>query len=304
VQEGALRFGPWLLLLSAAMPEPRLWSRRHLGWVLLVLFLAGITLGGPEHVFRGLRDLAAWPLPNVGARDAAALACAVAAFACIGWWSYSARSIELGLAGVLLLAAAGLAEHSHLPGWFAAAAALATLALLHASYRMAFVDTLTGLPNRRALDETLERLTGSYALAMVDIDHFKTFNDTYGHAAGDRVLHEVAQGLRRHAAGQAFRYGGEEFCIIYRGRESEKPQLPLDRARKAVGIQRVTITLPAPKRGARAKDKPGTREVSVTISIGVAQRTTERRTPDEVIKAADRALYKAKEKGRNRVVAG
>jgi diguanylate cyclase (GGDEF)-like protein len=284
------------------MPEPRLWSRRHLIWLLAVLFLLGITLGAPEHVFRGLRDLAAWPLPRVGARDAAALVCACAAFVCVGWWAYSARSIELGLAGVLLLAAAGCAEHSLMPAWFAAAAAAATLALLHASYRMAFVDTLTGLPNRRALDETLERLSGAYALAMIDIDHFKAFNDSYGHAAGDRVLREVAQGLRRHAAGQAFRYGGEEFCVIYRGRESEKPGLPLERARKAIGIQRVEITLPAPKRGARSKDKPGTREVSVTISAGVAQRNTERRTPDDVMKAADRALYKAKDKGRNKVM--
>jgi diguanylate cyclase (GGDEF)-like protein len=302
VQEGALRFVPWLLVASAVMPEPRLLSRRHGVWLLVGLLLLAITLGAPEHVFAGLRDLAAWPLPAIGARDGAALVCALAAFLCVGWWSYSGRSIELGLAGVLLLAAAGCAEHSRLPGWFAAAALVAVLALLHASYRMAFVDTLTGLPNRRALDETLERLTGSYALAMVDIDHFKAFNDTYGHAAGDQVLREVAQTLRRHAAGQSFRYGGEEFCVVYRGRESEKPALPLERARKAIGIQRVTIALPPPKRGARAKDKPGSREVAVTISAGVAQRSAERRGFEDVIKAADRALYKAKEKGRNRVV--
>lgn len=301
-QEGALRFVPWLLVASATMPEPRLLSRRHALWLLVALVLLAITLMAPEHVFRGLRDLAAWPLPALGLRDDAALVCAFAAFVCVGWWSYSGRSIELGLAGVLLLAAAGCAEHSQLPGWFAAAATLAVFALLHASYRMAFVDTLTGLPNRRALDETLERLTGSYALAMIDIDHFKAFNDSYGHAAGDKVLREVAQTLRRHASGQAFRYGGEEFCVVYRGRESEKPALPLERARKAVGIQRMTITPLPSRRGARAKEKPAPREVAVTISAGVAQRTPERRGYDEVIKAADRALYKAKEKGRNRVV--
>lgn len=300
VQEGALRFAPWLLLASAAMPEPRLWSRRHLVWMFASMFLLGITLGAPPHVFAGLRDLAAWPLPVEGARNGAALMCAVAAFACLGWWSFSARTIELGLAIVLLLAAAGCAEHSVMAGWFAAAAATAVLALLYASYRMAFIDTLTGLPNRRALDETLSRLSGSYALAMIDIDHFKGFNDTYGHAAGDVVLREVAQCLKRHAGGQAYRYGGEEFCVVYDGRDSEKPAIPLERARKAVGIQRVTVPAPAPRRG---KARPGaTRQVAVTISAGCAQRNAQRRTPDDVLKAADQALYKAKDKGRNRVV--
>jgi len=303
VQEGALRFAPWLLLASAAMPEPRLLSRRHLLWMLAVVFFVGITLGAPRHVFEGLRHLAAWPLPTMGARNGAALLCACAAFVCIGWWSFSARSIELGLAVVLLLAAAGCAEISVLPGWFAAAAATAVLALLYSSYRMAFIDTLTGLPNRRALDETLSRLSGNYALGMIDIDHFKTFNDTYGHAAGDVVLREVAQCLRRHVGGQVYRYGGEEFCVVYAGRESEKPALPLERARKAIGIQRVTVPAPAPKRGARGKDAKTTREVAVTISAGFAQRTAQRRAADEVLKAADQALYKAKDKGRNRVVA-
>ena len=303
VQQGALRFAPWLLLASAAMPEPRLISRRHLAWMLVLLLLVGVTLGASARVFEGLRDLAAWPLPAVSARDAAALLCAVAAFVCIGWWTYSARSIEIGLAVVLLLAAAGCAEYSVMPAWFAAAAATALLALLHSSWRMAFIDTLTGLPNRRALDDTLARLSGSYALAMVDIDHFKKFNDTYGHAAGDVVLREVARSLKREAGGQAFRYGGEEFCIVYAGRESDKPSLPLERARRAIGIQRVEVPAAPPKRGTRAKTARTTQEVAVTISAGCAQRNAQRRAPDEVLKAADQALYKAKDKGRNRVVA-
>jgi diguanylate cyclase (GGDEF)-like protein len=309
VQEGTLRFAPWLLLASAAMPEPRLLSRRHLVWLLALLALAGITLGAPAHVYAGLRDLAAAPLPLAGARNGAALLAAVAAFACLAWWSWSGRVIELGLAIVLLLAAAGCAEYSALPGWFAAAGATAVLALLWSSYRMAFIDTLTGLPNRRALDETLARLSGPYALAMVDIDHFKGFNDTYGHAAGDVVLRAVAQCLRRHAGGHAFRYGGEEFCVVYGGRASEKPALPLERARKAIGIQRVEVPAPAAaKKRARRDEKPSraaaTREVAVTISAGCAQRTPQRRSAQDVLKAADAALYKAKGKGRNCVVAG
>lgn len=302
VQEGALRFAPWLLLVSAAMPEPRLLSRRHLMLLLTTAALAGITLAAPRHVYEGLRDLAAWPLPVHSARNAAALLCACSAFVCIGWWTFRARSIELGLGVVLLLAAAGCTEVSRLPAWFAAAAATAVLAILYSSYRMAFIDTLTGLPNRRALDETLARLSGSYALAMVDIDHFKGFNDTYGHAAGDVVLREVAQCLRRHAGGHAYRYGGEEFCVVYNARGGDKAALQLERARKAIGIQRIAVAAPAPKRGARTKDAKAMREVAVTVSAGCAQRNAQRRAPDEVLKAADQALYKAKDKGRNRVV--
>jgi diguanylate cyclase (GGDEF)-like protein len=304
LQDGALRFAPWLLLATAAMPEPRLLARRNALWLVLVLALTGITLGAPQHIFLGLRDLAAWPSPVEGARNSAALICACAAFGCIAWWSFSARVIELGLAIVLLLAAAGCIENSALTGWFATAAAVAMLTLLYSSYRMAFIDTLTGLPNRRALDETLARLSGPYALAMVDIDHFKGFNDTYGHAAGDLVLREVAQSLRRHAGGHAFRYGGEEFCVVYEGRASEKPILPLDAARKAIGRQRIEVPAPAPKRKPRGKPaKAEMKEVAVTISAGCAQRSAQRRGPDDVLKAADQALYKAKDKGRNRVVA-
>jgi diguanylate cyclase (GGDEF)-like protein len=303
VQEGALRFAPWLLLASAAMPEPRLLARRNAAWLIAVLALTGITLGAPAHIFEGLRDLAAWPLPVTGARSGAALVCACAAFACLAWWAFSARVIELGLTIMLLLCAAGCIANETLAGWFALAAAVAVLTLLYSSYRMAFIDTLTGLPNRRALDETLARLSGPYALAMVDIDHFKGFNDTYGHAAGDVVLREVAQCLRRHAGGHAFRYGGEEFCVVYEGRASEKPALPLELARKAVGRQRVEILMPAPKRAPRGKaPKPQTREVGVTISAGCAQRTPQRRAHEDVLKAADQALYKAKEKGRNKVI--
>ena len=78
------------------------------------------------------------------------------------------------------------AEHARRALALAGAGGLLTV--LYASYRMAFVDALSGLPNRRALDETLARLTGDYALAMVDVDHFKSFNDTHGHDAGDTVL--------------------------------------------------------------------------------------------------------------------
>ncbi|MER3423211.1 MAG: GGDEF domain-containing protein, partial [Nitrospiraceae bacterium] len=76
--------------------------------------------------------------------------------------------------------------------YFAAAGLVLTLAVLQTSYAMAYHDDLTGLPGRRALNETLLKLSGRYTIAMVDVDHFKTFNDQYGHDVGDQVLRMVA----------------------------------------------------------------------------------------------------------------
>jgi diguanylate cyclase (GGDEF)-like protein len=302
VQDGALRFAPWLLLLCVAMPEPRLLSRRHAALVAITAALVGITLGAPTHVFLGLRDLAAWPLFGLGAAAGATVLCCVAAFASFGRWALSARPIDLGLGLVLLPAAVGCANAGGAAGWFAFAAALALLSILYASYRMAFIDQLTELPNRRALDETLSRLSGSYALAMVDIDHFKSFNDTYGHAAGDIVLREVARNLRRHAGGRAFRYGGEEFCVVYGSGSSRQVAERLEKARGEIESQRIGVTPAAKPKRATAK-KPRDSQVSVTISGGCAMRDEQRRAASEVLKAADQALYKAKAKGRNRIIA-
>jgi diguanylate cyclase (GGDEF)-like protein len=302
VQDGALRFAPWLLLLSIAMPEPRLLSRRHAALLVLVAALVGITLGAPAHVFTGLRNLAAWPLFGLSPAFGATVLCCIAAFLSFGRWALSARPIDLGLGLVLLPAGVGCAQGAAAPSWFAAAAGLALLSILYASYRMAFIDQLTELPNRRALDETLSRLSGSFALAMIDIDHFKSFNDSYGHAAGDVVLKEVARNLRRHAGGRAFRYGGEEFCVVYGSGSQRQVQQRLEKARGEIESQRIGVT-PSVKARRAPEKKPRDAQVSVTISAGCAMRDDQRRAALDVLKAADQALYKAKAKGRNRIVA-
>src|SRR6185436_12678910 len=105
-------------------------------------------------------------------------------------------------------------EWGHVPTIFAAfmAAAGAVLvgALMQESHRLAFRDELTGLPGRRALDARLRSLPGRYTVAMVDVDHFKKFNDTHGHDIGDQVLKLVGARLAEvGGSGKAFRYGGE-----------------------------------------------------------------------------------------------
>jgi diguanylate cyclase (GGDEF)-like protein len=178
---------------------------------------------------------------------------------------------------------------------------------LEDSSRLAFNDELTGLPGRRAFDDALVGLGGDYAVAMVDIDHFKRFNDRWGHEAGDQALRMVADELRDvRGGGRPYRYGGEEFAILFPGRPSAEAVPHLERLRVRVASRPFAIRSPQrppskPKRPPAASRSP--RRVKLTVSIGLAGPGTRRGTPQDVLRAADRALYRAKSEGRNRVVA-
>ena len=193
-----------------------------------------------------------------------------------------------------------------------ASAALTALSisLAHEGFHMAFRDELTGLPGRRALNERLQRMGRVYTLAMADVDHFKAFNDTHGHDVGDQVLRMVASQLRRVAGGgYAYRYGGEEFTLVFPGKTAVEAMPHLETVRRAIEAYQMRLRdKPArPKadqvgqrrRGARGGRN--SRPLRVTVSIGVAERGDALRAPDAVIKAADQALYKAKDGGRNQV---
>ncbi len=165
--------------------------------------------------------------------------------------------------------------------------------------RAAMFDSLTGIHNRRWLDDTLQRLssrlerTGStLSVSLVDIDHFKRFNDRFGHAAGDHVLVTVAKLLPSNLrpSDLVARYGGEEFVILF-------PDTPLDQAmvaaeRVRVAVERAQNTLP-----------DGTTLPPITISMGVAQ-LRPGQPIGELLTVADLAMYQAKESGRNRVHRG
>jgi len=153
-------------------------------------------------------------------------------------------------------------------------------------------DTLTKVPNRRYFDEQAgieferaRRTQGALALAVVDIDHFKQFNDHYGHARGDEVLKLVAEhlshGVRR--GDSVCRFGGEEFAVILPGADTHEASALAEALRRTV---QATMSNDAP----------------ITISVGVAS-TREHAfgSVDELFRAADRALYRAKDLGRNRV---
>ncbi len=178
-------------------------------------------------------------------------------------------------------------------------------AVAHEAYQMAFRDELTGLPGRRALNERLQRLGRDYVIAMVDVDHFKKFNDTHGHDVGDQVLRLVASQLRKvGGGGKAYRYGGEEFTLLFPGKSVEQCMPHLEVVRLAIEQYRMQLrdSQNRPRDDRQGKQRRGGKaagEVSVTVSMGVAERQAEQRSPQEVIKEADKALYSAKTAGRN-----
>jgi len=216
------------------------------------------------------------------------------------------RSFAWALIPTLLgLSAARAGSAGFSTFYLATAALILIVAVVEASYHMAYQDSLTGLPARRALNEALLRLGGHYTVAMLDVDHFKRINDRHGHDVGDQVLKMVAAKLAEvGGGGKAYRYGGEEFAVIFAGRGAEECLPDLEKLRETVEDTR--FILRARFRSKEKKEKvltekgPGER-VPVTISIGVAEKSDRYAKWDQVVKAADRALYRAKEGGRNQV---
>jgi diguanylate cyclase (GGDEF)-like protein len=209
-------------------------------------------------------------------------------------------ALTLGMAVGVLPGAALASFH------IGAAGLLLTLAIVETSYSLAYRDELTGLPTRRALWQTFDSVGGTYSVAMIDIDHFKRFNDRHGHDVGDQVLKMVASRLAQvSGGGKAFRYGGEEFTVVFPGKSRDQALEPLEELRERIAASRFSVRRTGrprkkPNRGPK-KSKRAPRQLSVKVSIGVAERTDKTRNPESVIKAADKALYRAKKAGRNRV---
>jgi diguanylate cyclase (GGDEF)-like protein len=188
---------------------------------------------------------------------------------------------------------------------YSAGAALLLVAyVLEGSHSMAFRDTLTGLPGRRAFEHELLKVGRQYAIAIADIDYFKTFNDTYGHDVGDQVLRMVATHLAHvGGGGRAFRYGGEEFTLLFPRKQAEDVREVVEDLRKRIDGSSFALRgrdRPESKPENRSKgSRPRSPRLSVTVSVGIAGRNGNRSSPDEVIRAADEALYSAKRGGRN-----
>jgi diguanylate cyclase (GGDEF)-like protein len=214
------------------------------------------------------------------------------------------KAVESSLLWSLVAAFIALHESatSHLQGvYFAAGGLTLIVALIETSYAMAYLDELTQLPSRRALNEALLKLGESYSIAMLDVDHFKKFNDSYGHESGDQALRLVASRLSHiSGGGKAYRYGGEEFAILFPNRSSEEVFVYLDRMRRV--IEQSVFTVRGKDRRRKGKTgigRGGKKQTNVTVSIGLATTNGDKLAPAEVLRMADQALYKAKAKGRN-----
>ncbi|WP_394142330.1 GGDEF domain-containing protein [Vibrio chagasii] len=191
---------------------------------------------------------------------------------------------------------------------FSLSGTLIIIYVMSASHDMAFNDQLTNIPGRHALEVDMKHLGRKYSMAMVDIDHFKKFNDTYGHDIGDDVLKLVASILKETTGGaRAYRYGGEEFTIIFKGKHAEQVEEHLQTLVSEVHNYDMTIRNAKERpdnhdEGIKKRGKNGqsAEVVNVSVSIGLADSTTTKH-PEEVLKLADQALYKAKKTGRNKL---
>jgi diguanylate cyclase (GGDEF)-like protein len=229
-------------------------------------------------------------------------------------WSLAAFFLSLHFAGAARLSMI----------YSATAVCILAVSIIENSYLLAYHDELTTLPSRRAFNDALLRLQEPYSIAVVDIDHFKQFNDTYGHDTGDQVLRLVASNLSRvTGGGTAYRCGGEEFTILFPGKTTPEVVEHLERLRTTIessefqmrGVDRRQTRRGPERRTERvsgrskrkgyairqlAQEKPA-RALSVTVSIGLSMSDAEKSGPELVIEAADKALYRAKANGRNRL---
>jgi diguanylate cyclase (GGDEF)-like protein len=319
-QPARLAFHATALLLPLDLALIGVWRERGLFTAagLARLALLGVQL--PVVTFFWLaylpRAIAAFERPltrsgrlaALGLSEPAVLAFGVAAVVLLGVLARRAGPLEGALLGALaasfLVLVVGPASDA---GTVLSGAATATVlaGLVQGASASAYRDALTGLPGRRAFDEEVERLGRRFTVALVDVDHFKQFNDTWGHDAGDQVLRLVASRLARvGGGGRSFRHGGEEFAVLFPavGLKVAEPHLEAVRAAIAAagftvrGADRPRRKPPSPKRSARERSR-----LAVTVSIGAAERDTRHDDAWAVVAAADAALYRAKAAGRNRL---
>jgi diguanylate cyclase (GGDEF)-like protein len=300
--------------------RPRTFGRRLLAVVLPLLFIAAFAaLPAVSRwvtttrviVFRPMSPMLALPLAGVLAFLAAAVALlrrgqphesprlgallAIALLQLFGALNFASSlwgPSRGGAAFLLFMCAAGI---------------VLVWTILESAWWRSTIDELTELPGRRALRHHLRSLGPTYAIAIIDIDHFKQVNDTHGHEVGDQVLRFIASHLRRSPVGIAYRQGGEEFVIVCEGQTFESVLVGMDELRDEIAESEFVLRdkdRPAQKpKDALSRPPQPRRTIRITVSIGVSRATRRRATPEAVQSAADRSLYQAKTDGRNRVCA-
>jgi len=309
----------WLpinFMILALAPESRvLFTWRNAGLLTLVIAQYGITyflIATHPQEYRAVIlfpldtsfDISPWTRLSIPAVGASFLAFAVVLLRVLRRFDL----ITLGIFWLLtgwVLAMDTLGTQPYFSLFVLLSTLVLAVALLQIWYDIAYLDQLTGLPGRLALNELIRNLKGNYTVAMVDVDFFKKFNDTYGHDVGDQILKLVASKLRQvTGGGSAFRYGGEEFTVVFPHKRVKDVFAHLSALRET--IEETHMILRSKSRPNQKPDplpvrKQPLRYLNVTVSIGIAEHNEELTTPAAVLKAADEALYRAKERGRNRL---
>lgn len=293
-----------ILVILPDRPVPRPSTLVHLTVILaqpwLVHWLLDFTAGDLQ--------LSAWFVLAQTTQASLMIFLIAAIFALLGL-AVKRSALEVSMLWVLaccLLALHGDFGFSGAAMMLGAAQLTLLLGLFEDSHRLAFLDDLTGLPGRRALNDALRLLNGRFAVGMVDIDHFKNFNDRHGHEAGDQALRMVGDCLNHvGGGGTAYRYGGEEFTILFTGSSAETAKMSLEELRTAIAARKFSIRAKKrprkkPKRLKTPKKPP--KQLTLTVSMGLAKPNARHASPDAVLRAADKNLYRAKKNGRNRVV--
>ena len=308
---------PLLSMFLLLIPETGIWNRQGLIVSLLFVFLAlacvELAVWLPQASEAAADYYRARPADGYVLSYGATLLAALVFIIGLVLVVLRNEETEAALLGVLaaLFLSLGLLHLQDISVAMSVAAGLCLVwGLLRSTHAMAYRDELTGLLGRRALSERLDRLGRRYCIAMLDVDHFKKFNDKHGHDVGDEVLRMVSSQIDRvGAGGTAYRYGGEEFCVVFPRRSAEEAAAELDRVREQIADYRMSIRdrslRPVRSRdGARKRGatRLGSSHVAVTISAGVAERSEDYPRPDAVVMNADKMLYRAKKAGRNRVV--
>ena len=250
-----------------------------------------------------------WPmLEKIPMAEPAIIAFVFAAFLLLIRYAQDRGAIECGFFWLLVSCFLALNTVDIGPAstiFFSTGGLVLITALIETTYGRAYRDELTGLAGRRALSETLAKLGSRFTVAMVDIDRFKKFNDSFGHHVGDQVLRMIASKLENATGGgRAFRYGGEEFVMVFPGKPLDDAFSHLEKLRKDISdsgfyLRGTDRRFEKPKGTQKGKTPKGRKKV--TVSIGVAERDERNKSPQQVVRAADQALYRAKNKGRNKV---
>lgn len=309
---------PLNYILLAFFPE-RGSEQRIMLWFLLLLFVESVFVAAaarPEQSSPGFLHLHIFSSWGSRMPQTAAIAFMIA----IGFLLFRLiqfhKAIDSGMMWSLISAwvgfEAGPLGHKG-TAYFGVAALMLASSIVENSYSLAFHDELTGLSSRRAYNDALLLLKSPYAVALVDIDHFKSINDTYGHDTGDQALRYVAAKIARvGGGGHAYRVGGEEFTILFPGKTASAVQDYLELLRLNIenssfrvrsGQERRHAARDTDRRakiGRRGIRQGTSRLLQVTVSIGLAE-SRPKLDVSEVIPMADKALYRAKQGGRNRL---